>query len=144
MEVGQSPFILVARDTQLQVQFSNKFLSLTNSWCKPQNKNPKLYQTRTEQKSPLKRSISVKTFQNTARSSSTFLHRAHSPIITWQLMKVIVQNINRFEVYFCQWYLIIISKANIKKRKQPPEHTYSSQWNPFCAALYKAKKGKEK
>lgn len=46
--------------------------------------------------------ISVKAFQTTARSSSTLLHRADSPIVTWQLMKVVARNINRFEVYFCQ------------------------------------------
>lgn len=34
-------------------------------------------------------------------------------------------------------------KADIKKCKQPPEHTYLAQWNAFCAALYKTKKEKK-
>lgn len=65
---------------------------------------------------PWKCPISVK-----ARSSSTLLHRAHSPIVIWQLMKVITKNINRFELYFGQWCLVIVSKASTSLLSTPTQ-----------------------
>lgn len=88
---------------------------------------------------PWQRPVSVKAFQSTDRFSPTLVRRAHCPIIVWQLIKAVTRNINRFEVYFCQCYFIIISKANSEKCKQPPECTYIAQRDPFNVTLDKTK-----